>query len=117
MVFNNAKYSVIEISDSAEKHFSNDSMVFYGYITKYLDGQNWKAAEFGKDGHPEYITASATSAIKHIYAQSDYRETCFRTYPEEEKILFFHGCSIKKKQYLARISHTPSISLAKIELR
>lgn len=103
IIFNNAKYTVVEVTDSAEKHFSSDSETFYRYIVQYLNGENWDAIGIGIDGHDEYITASATSIIKPIYAQSDYRETYFKTFPEHEKIVFFHGVSIHKKQYEAAL--------------
>lgn len=99
ILFNNNVYSVIEITDSAEKYFGTESEKYYSYIVQFISNQHWLPIEKGTDGHNEYITASVTSSIRPSIAQSDYRETAFRTYPEEEKIIFFHGCSIRKKQY------------------
>lgn len=99
IIFNDEKYSILKILDSAEKHFLCNSEKYYSYIFQSLDGNRWKSIETGKDGHYEYVTASATSVIRNTMADSDYRETAFRLYPEIETIVVFHGCSIKKNQY------------------
>ena len=97
--FNNVKYIKIEVLDSATKHFGDKSELFFTYIAQGLNGQNWVAIESGTDGSPEYVTASVTSAVKPVLAQSDYRDTWFRACPDDSKIVFFHGCTISKKQY------------------
>jgi hypothetical protein len=97
--FNGTAYTFVEITDSAKKHFGANSKKYFEYVVQHLDGQNWKESARGRDGHSEYLTASVTSSIKGINAESDYRETYFRIYPEEGKIQFFHGCSISKRQY------------------
>ncbi|MDP2750973.1 MAG: hypothetical protein Q8O89_09150 [Nanoarchaeota archaeon] len=99
ILFNNAHYSVIEILDSAEKHFGNESKKYFSYIVQYLKDQHWEPIEKGNDGQNEFITASVTSSIRPALAQSDYRKTAFRIYPESQKIVFFHGSSIKKSQF------------------
>ncbi len=99
ITFNGTDYIFVEVTDSAEKHFGASSKMYFEYVVQYLSGQKWTESERGTDGHSEYLTASVTSSIKGIAAESDYRETCFRIYPEEGKIQFFHGCSISKRQY------------------
>jgi hypothetical protein len=68
-------------------------------VVKYMDGQSWKPSAYGNDGLAEYMTASCTTSIRTFDAESDYRETSFRVYPEAETVQFFHGCSISKYQY------------------
>ncbi len=97
--FNGTVYTLVGITDSAKKHFSANSKKYFKYVIQHLDGQNWKESERGRDGHSEYLTASVTTSIKGIKAESDYGKTCFRIYPGEGKIQFFHGCSISKRQY------------------
>ena len=99
ITFNDETYCHFELTDSATVHFGPNSEKYYRYIIGHLDNQKWLSVELGRDGHPENVTASVTSAIKHINAESDYRETWFRTYPESETIVFFHGCSIRTEQY------------------
>ncbi len=97
--FNGTIYTHMELTTSAIKHFGEDSERYYRYVVGYLDGQTWTPTQLGTDGTHEFLTASATSYIKGIYAQSDYRETWFRVVPETATVQFFHGCSITKNQY------------------
>jgi len=99
ITFNGEKYCHFELTESSKEHYGPNSERYYRYIIGHLDNQKWVSTEVGRDGTPEFITASVTSAIKPSYADSDYRETWFRTCPDRETIIFFHGCSIRKEQY------------------
>jgi hypothetical protein len=93
-------YVHMDLTDSAVKHFGQNAERYFRYVVSHWDGQSWTPIEFGQDGSPEFMTASCTTSIKGIDAESDFRETWFRIYASTQTIQFFHGSSIRKEQYL-----------------
>jgi len=65
-------------------------------VVQYLDGQHWKETEKGDDGQPIYMTASVTTSIKGLFAESNYRETYFKIFSETKKLLFFMVVQLRK---------------------
>jgi len=67
-------------------------------IAKSLDKQE-NLPLFEKIGYdPYYMTASATTMLIPLGAESKFRDSCFRIYPKEELIEFFHLGYIKDER-------------------
>ena len=51
---------------------------------------------------PYYKTASVTSSIRPLYAESRYRDSCYRIIEKEQVIEFFHLGYIKNEKKYVR---------------
>ena len=99
VTFNGCSFGRVELTRSATKHFGGDSEKYFRYIVSSLHGQTRSPSETGLNGSAIFKIASATWSVKGTFAQSDYRESCFRIFPETGTIQFFHSSSIQKGQY------------------
>ena len=96
--FNNNTVTSIEILESAQKHYKENSEFFFKEVTKTLNHQKREPDEVNRKNMPFYKVASCTSFC--IDGKNyNYRDTCFYHYPDKNLIVFFHGCQRKEKEY------------------